>query len=365
MTMAIAREHLPADRVPGMIGRLSVCASAGVGLGYPLSGLFADLAGSAAAFWFGAGVSAAALLCGLVVLPRNSRDAGPGLDATGAVLLTLGLIGLLLTIAQGSSWGWASPAGLASLAGGVIFLGVWVVQQLRSSRPLVALRLLRHPSVRTGNACVVVLSVAMYMYVSGITAFVQTPRSMGYGFSASVAAAGLCLVPFSVLSLAASQAVPRLTRIVGARALLPLGSLVVAAAGMFFALFHDAWWTALVMMAVVGTGFGLTYAVIPGLIVAAVPDSETGSATGFYQVLRYIGFSLGSALFAAVLAAHSSGQRLPQEGGYTLAMWIATGLCAMAAALAWTLMPGSAKARAGSAVAGRLVKRSGTLAAET
>jgi MFS family permease len=188
---------------------------------------------------------------------------------------------------------------------------------------------------------------------------------MGYGFSASVAVAGLCLVPFSVLSLAASQAVPRLTRIVGARALLPIGSLVVAAAGIFFALFNDAWWTAFVMMAVVGTGFGLTYAVIPGLIVAAVPESETGSATGFYQVLRYIGFSLGSALFAAVLAAHSSGQRLPEESGYTVAMWIATGLCAMAAVIAWTLMPGPVKAGGGGAAPVRPLTRSGSLPADT
>ena len=38
---------------------------------------------------------------------------------------------------------------------------------------------------------------------------------------------------------------------------------------------------------------------MPGFIVRAVPPSETGSAMGFYQVLRSIGLSVGSALAAA------------------------------------------------------------------
>jgi MFS family permease len=171
-----------------------------------------------------------------------------------------------------------------------------------------------------------------------ITAYVQTPRLNGYGFSASVVEAGLCLVPFSIFSLAASRALPWLTRLVGPRLVLPIGSLVTACAGLFFAVFHTSLWQAFVMMALVGVGLGSTYAAIPGLIVGAVPERETGSAMGFYQVVRYIGFSLGSALTASILASHTpAGQHLPDEGGYTLALWIAVGICVAAAALAFVL----------------------------
>ena len=37
------------------------------------------------------------------------------------------------------------------------------------------------------------------------------------------------------------------------------------------------------------SGIGFTFAAMPGFIVRAVPQRETGSATGFYQVLRSIG----------------------------------------------------------------------------
>jgi len=338
LTMAAARDHLPRERVAPTIALLSVCAAAGVGAGYPASGLIADWLGLSAAFWFGAMVSAAALVCVIAVVPSSADRLPVTLDVRGAVLLTGGLIALLLAIAEGTVWGWSSVAVVGLLALAAVVLVTWVFQQLHARAPLVELRLLRHPAVLTGNGCATVLGVAMYTYLSSVTEFVQTPRLNGYGFSASVVEAGLCLVPLSITSLVASRALPWLTGLIGQRAVLPLGSLVVAVAGVFFALFHTSLWEAFAMMAIVGVGLGSTYAAIPGLIVRAVPDSETGSAMGFYQVVRYIGFSLGSALTASILASHTrAGRHLPTEGGYTLALWIAVTICIAAAALAWIL----------------------------
>ncbi len=338
LTMAAARDHLPKDQVRGAIALLSICTAAGVGIGYPVSGLIADGFGLSADYWFGAAVSGVALLCVALIVPTShGRDAQP-LDLPGVVLLSVGLVALLLAIAEGSDWGWASIRVIALIVVALAALTGWVFQELRAGIPLVELRLLRHPAVLTGDSCAIVLGVAMYMYMSAVTEFVQAPRAGGYGFSASVVVAGLCLVPLSVTSLLCSRALPWFTERFGVRPLLPLGSLAVAVAGAFFALFHTSLWEALVMMAVLGVGIGSTSAAIPGLIVGAVPDRETGSAMGFYQVVRYIGFSLGSALTASVLAGHTpSGQHLPTETGYTLVMWIATVVCVAAAAVAWFL----------------------------
>jgi MFS family permease len=178
----------------------------------------------------------------------------------------------------------------------------------------------------------------MYMYLSGVSEFVQAPSALGYGFDASVVVAGLCLVPFSVVGLAGARMLPLSIRLVGARNLLPVGCLVVAAGGLVFALFDDHLWGAFAMMGVLGLGYGLTYAAIPGIIVRAVPESETGSATGFYQVVRYIGFSLGSALAASVLASHTpAGSQLPELAGYTTVIWIGIAICVAAAVLAWVM----------------------------
>ncbi len=129
---------------------------------------------------------------------------------------------------------------------------------------------------------------------------------------------------------------PTLLRLLGVRLLLTFGCLVVAVGAAFFALFHDALWQAFVMMGLLGVGLGTTYAAIPGLIVRSVPQRETGSAMGFYQVVRYVGFSLGSALAAAILAGHTTGGQ-PGVAGYTMVLWVAVGICVMAGGLAWIL----------------------------
>jgi hypothetical protein len=160
--------------------------------------------------------------------------------------------------------------------------------------------------------------------------------------SASVVVAGLCLVPFSTAGYAASRALPWLNAHIGQRGPLPLGALAVGAACAFFALFHTSLWQAFVMMGLLGTGVGLTFASIPGLIVGAVPEAETGSALGASQVARYLGYSLGSALTASVLASHTpSRQSLPTLAGYTLVLWIGLAIGIAGAGLAWTLGVGA------------------------
>jgi MFS family permease len=94
------------------------------------------------------------------------------------------------------------------------------------------------------------------------------------------------------------------------------------------------------MMALLGAGIGLTFAAIPGLIVRSVPEAETGSALGANQVARYLGYSLGSALTASILAGYTPlGHSLPALAGYTLVLWTAAAIGVAGAALAWALPP--------------------------
>lgn len=338
LAMATARDELPRDRVAPMIGLLSVSAAAGVGAGYPLSGLIADAAGLSGAFWFGAAVTATALVCVAAVVPSSHRGGrAVRLDWLGAALLAVALISVLIAIAEGAAWGWTSAGILALAIAGVALFAVWTLHELRGDAPLVDLRLLRHPAVLAGDICATVLGVAMYMDLSGVTEFAQSPRSGGFGYSASVVVAGLTLVPLSTFMLLGSRVLPRLVTLFGVRTLLTIGCMVVALAGVFFALKHDSLWEAFVMMGVLGVGLGTTYAAIPGLIVRSVPRHETGSAMGFYQVVRYVGFSLGSALAASILANSSSSVGQPTLNGYTNVFWVAAVICVIAAVLAWVL----------------------------
>lgn len=334
VTMAIAKTALPRERVPAMIALLSVSSAAGLGLGYPLSGWLADTWGLSGAYGFGALVSALALVGAATVLPASS---GAGVetryDWAGTVLLAAALTCLMIAVAQGSDWGWASPATLGLVVCAVAATVIWVLQQLRSQHPLMALRTLRTPAVLAGDVCALVLGTAMYMVLTGTTSFVQTPASAGFGFGASAIVSGLVLVPLSVLMFLCSRLLPKLMRALGARAVLILGCLVAASGCVFFAVVHTSLWQAFVMSALLGVGLGLTFAAIPGTISAAVPASQTGSSIGFYQVLRFTGFALGTALTAALLTQLADDGGRLTEAGHVSVLWVAAGLCAAAAVL--------------------------------
>jgi MFS family permease len=285
-------------------------------------------------------LSAAAFAATFLAIPRSRAAATVPLDVPGALVGGFGVVALLIGVGQGAQWGWLSPAVLGCFAVAAIVLAAWVRLQLRLASPLVDLRQLRHRAVLGADFAALLLGTALYMFLTVVTEFVQTPSRVGFGFDASTLVAGLCLVPFSIFSLAASRLVGTLARRFGTPAVLASGSLAIAVAGGFFALVHDALWQAFAAMGLLGVGFGFTFAAIPGLIARSVPDREVGSAMGFYQVVRSIGFSVGSALVASVLAAHEvAGAAFPSVDGYTLALWIGTGVCAAAALVALLLAP--------------------------
>jgi predicted MFS family arabinose efflux permease len=338
VTMAAARDHLPAERAPGVIGLLSVSGAAAVGAGYPLSGLIATDQGVHAAFFFGALMSGIALAAALMVIPSNRHSSARRLDMTGALVGAAGLIALLLAIGQGQQWGWDSASIVTLFVAAAVILAAWVRLQLDREAPLVDLRQLRVRAVLTADLAAIVLGVAMYMFLTLVTEFVQEPRTLGYGLGASTLVAGLCLVPFSVMGLVASRSVAPITKRLSASVVLVGGSLIIAAAGGFFALLHGTVWEAFVAMGVIGIGFGYTFAAIPGLIVRAVPSGETGSAMGLYQVIRYVGFSIGSALAASILAGNiARGSTQVTERGYVAALWVGTAICALSACASWLL----------------------------
>ena len=126
----------------------------------------------------------------------------------------------------------------------------------------------------------------------------------------------------------------------GIRLLVPVGALLGAGASLYFAFDHSALWQAFVTMGIAGLGLGWTFAALPGFILHAVPDKDTGSATGLYQLLRNIGLATGSAVSAAILHAHSSpGNPVPLQSGFVLTLLCSAALCVGAAVLSFVLPP--------------------------
>ncbi len=330
LAIAVARDHLTGERSRSAVSVLSITTVAGIGFGYPLAGVLTVYFGLHAAYWAGVVVSAAALVATAVVVPAGPDRPSARLDWAGALLLGAAIAALLFALSEATVWG-TGVLPLVTIA--LVLLGGWVRHELRCPAPLVDLRLVANRAVLAADLTVLLGGVGMYLLMSLVTRFVQTPPSAGYGFGASVIVAGLVLTPFSLLGFVAGKVMPALARRI--RAVLPLSCGVVLLATLIFLLARGELWQIFVVMAVAGFGVGCVFAAVPSFVIGAVPAAETGSAMSFNQVLRTIGFSAGSALCGAVLAGYTpAGAVLPTGAGYRTAALL--GIAALAVTIVVT-----------------------------
>nr|WP_239521589.1 MFS transporter [Geodermatophilus sabuli] len=339
LLIATARDALPPDRSKGTIAALSITVVSGVGLGFPIAGAIATYASATAAFWTATVVCAGALVAAALVLPAAPPMAPRRFDLAGAVLLGAGLAGALVTLSEGEEWGWSSARVLLVSAGSVVALLAWAAVALRVRAPLIDLRLARGRLASAGHLSVFLVSLSNYLMMSSVPIFAQTPTVSGYGFGASVLVAGAVLLPFSLAGMLAGPLSRRLGERHGPRVVLPVGALLMAASLTLFALYRADLWVLFVVTAVAGLGVSTVFAAAPGLVVAAVPQRETGSAMALNQVGRYTGFAVGSALTATVLAAVTPADGgLPDGAGYTVIGVVGGGVCLVAAVLTGLLV---------------------------
>jgi MFS family permease len=334
LAIATARTALAGDRSRSTVAALSVTVAAGVGLGYPLTGAIAEVGGVHTAFWFGAAASAGAIVAAALVYPPSPDVPPRRLDVAGALLLGTALATGLLALGEGETWGWTSPAVLGLTAVAVVTLVGWAVWQLRAATPLVDLRLARGRTAGTAHAAALLVGLANYLLLSSVPRLAQTPTSTGYGFGTSIVVAGLVLLPFSAASFLAGRAVRLLARAVGQRFVLPVAAALLGVGELLVGFVREDLWQLFLAMAVAGLGVGTVFAALPALIAAAVPAGEMGSAMSLNQVLRYVGFALGSALSATVLeAATPRGEQFPATGGYAAIGLIGLAACVVLAVL--------------------------------
>jgi predicted MFS family arabinose efflux permease len=340
LIIGIARDHLEPERTPSAFAALSISGVVGVGLGYPITGVIAEYLTYRLGFWLAMVLAALALILATLIVPPSMHHMAQQFDATGAILLTVGLCALLLGISQGEDWGWASTPILGLLIGSCAVLIIWSFQQLRSNAPLIELRLLRQRAIAAANAIALLAGIGMYILMSIVVRFTQTPETTGYGLEVTVLVGSLALVPMSLGSYLASRLTAFLIQRVNPGFIVVLGTLAFISAMITFMLSRTALWQVLVVMGLAGMGIGCSFAVLPAMIVNYVPPESTGSILAMNQVLRQLGFATGSALSATILSAYTPESSLyPVNLGYSVCAGTAIGLCALAAMSCLLLPP--------------------------
>jgi MFS family permease len=329
LMMGVARDHLPEERGTTTIALISVVSIIGAGAGYPLTALLAEIGGVRTAYGFGLFVTAVAFLAAWRSLPVAPEGRSAHVNVASALVLAGGLSLVLFLAGQRSLWSRHLAVAVILAAVAVFLLCVWSVSELRSKAPLIDVRAVRHPAVAGANIAMFVGGGGMYLLLTIITRYAQTPHGAGYGFGLTTFVAGLVLIPFSVLGFVAGRLTPWVRTLIDPPVLLAASAAIVGGGFVLFAAARSNLAELLGAMGVLGFGVGSFSAAMPGVILAVTPKSETSSAMSFNYVVRSVGYSLGSAAGGLVLAMGTrTGHLFPDDHAYTTAALV--GIAAMA-----------------------------------
>jgi EmrB/QacA subfamily drug resistance transporter len=316
LAFGIVRDEFPAERVAGSIGLVSALLGLGGGLGVVLAGVIVETLNYHWLFWIPLAMVLVALALTALLIPESPRRAPGSINWLGAALMSLGLVAVLLAVSQTSSWGWGSPKTLGVLAIGVMILAAWVMAELRSENPLVDMRMMANKGVWTTNLVAVALGIGMLSAFVLIPQFAEMSTEAGFGFGSSVTAAGLFLLPMSLVMLVVGAFAGRVEARFGSKAAV-LGGTVFTMAGFVVLLAaHDSKAPIFIASGLLGVGIGLAFAAMANLIVQAVRPDQTGVATGMNTVARSIGAALGGQLAATFISESVGDSGFPAVSGF-------------------------------------------------
>ena len=332
LSFGIVRDEFPPEKVMGVIGVLASLLAAAGGLGLVVAGPIIDLFDYHWLFWIPGVVVAGAAVATYLVVPE-SRDRAPGrVNAWPALLLSGWLVALLLAVSKAPDWGWASSSVIGLELAAMVVAAAWWLVEMRSRRPLIDMGMMRLPAVWTTNLVALLFGAGMYSMLAFLPAFVQTSRSAGYGFGASVAQSGLILLPLATTMFIVGGYNGRLSARFGSNVVLVAGSLLSVGPYVALGSANDHVWQVMLALTVLGIGFGLAFAAMANIIVDSVPSSQTAVASGMNANIRTIGGSIGAAVMASIVASSAHGAALPAESGYRTGFLVLAAVTVLAAA---------------------------------
>ncbi|MDK3257900.1 MFS transporter [Blastococcus capsensis] len=298
--MGTLARRWPAHRRNRVMGAWGAANGIGQAVGPPIGGLLADALGWRSIFWLLVPVTVAVLLLTIWRMPRDQPQPAP-IDLPGVASLTLGVAALMAAITLAPQVGvppWAAPLGVLV---GVVALTVFVVSGLRRPKAFIDPRLLIE--IRW-------LRSAVGVFVQQVTLFsvlVAVPLHLTGVVQLSGTATGLLVFLLPAVWATSAPLVGLLADRIGPRSVLRtgLGVLFTVDVGLGVLLGSRSTAVGAVAVLLVVAGLGVALVQTPSLTGATrSPAGQKGAGLGLFNMMRFIGASVGAAGVAATFPEH-------------------------------------------------------------
>jgi EmrB/QacA subfamily drug resistance transporter len=270
-------------------------------LGPVLGGWFTEGPGWRWIFYVNVPVGIAALVVTSAALKLRSVRRDHDIDYLGAATIVASVTSLLLYATwAGPDLGWADPAALALMVGGLVLAALFVIIEARVSEPIIPLELFGDPVFSLSIAYTLITGFVMFGSFVFIPMYLQVVGGM------SPTESGLAMLPMVVGIFSTSISAGQLMTRTGHYKVFP----ILAAAVMVLALLlfvslgpHSPYWQAAAAMYLLGAGLGLQMQVLVTVVQNTVDRRHMGTATSSVTFFRQLGGTFGTAVFGAIITS--------------------------------------------------------------
>jgi EmrB/QacA subfamily drug resistance transporter len=233
-------------------------------------------------------------------VPESADDqAGRHVDVEGAVLCALGLAGPVFALTEQPNRGWGAPLVIGPLVAGFVLFAAFLVREARTAHPMLPLEIFRERNFAVGNLA----TFAIYGGLGVATFFVTIFLQQVSGWSA--VAAGLSLLPVTVIMWFLSGRWGALSDRIGPRLLMGLGP-IAAGAGLIWmgriGADPDYLGDLLAPVCLFGLGLSATVAPLTNTVLGAVAQHHAGVASGTNNAIARVASLVAIAAVGAVVA---------------------------------------------------------------
>jgi EmrB/QacA subfamily drug resistance transporter len=279
---------------------------------------------------------AAAVWIAAVHVPETRDEDAARPDWTGAAAVSVALGGITYALIERSHGG--LPIGLVGAAALVAFV---VVERVVDG-PMLPFEMFRSAQFTGANLTTLVLYAALSAMFFLVV--LQLEVSLHY----SALAAGVSLLPVTVLMLVFSARAGALAQRIGPRAPMTAGPLIAALGLLLFVRIRPgASYAGSVLpgMVVFGAGLTLTVAPLTAAVLAAVEDRHVGVGSGVNNAIARLGGLIAVAVLPGVVGI-STAAAAPLTAGFATAMRICAAAAAAAGVVAFATVHSAARVRA-------------------